>query len=87
MRAAFCANCGTKAPEDPVAPAPAPQTKACTNCGTEMPASAVFCPNCGTKLQQTRLAVQETRHVQTVVRLSLQQLHSAKLWLQSELIT
>jgi RNA polymerase subunit RPABC4/transcription elongation factor Spt4 len=66
MGAAFCANCGTKAPEDPVAPAPAaPQTKACTNCGTEMPASAVFCPNCGTKAPEDPVApapaVQETK--------------------------
>jgi len=49
--AAFCANCGTKAAANPVAPAPAVQeTKTCPNCGKVESATVTFCSNCGCKV-------------------------------------
>lgn len=48
---AFCSNCGTKAPEDPVAPPPAaPATVSCPNCGNTEAATVSFCSNCGCKM-------------------------------------
>jgi hypothetical protein len=32
------------------APAPAPSSKVCGNCGFQMPSSAMFCPSCGTRV-------------------------------------
>jgi hypothetical protein len=38
-------------PDDPAPGAPdASATKACPNCGFQMPASAIFCPSCGARM-------------------------------------
>lgn len=49
---AFCPKCGTKAPEDPVAPAAPekPETITCPGCGKVCGGSESFCPECGCKL-------------------------------------
>ena len=47
---AFCSNCGTKAPEDPVAPTPAaPTSKVCPGCGKVEGPEVAFCSGCGCK--------------------------------------
>lgn len=41
---AFCSECGTKKPDQPVA-------KFCPECGNKLEGNPKFCPNCGTKLR------------------------------------